>query len=424
METIFCLAVALTAGLLMSRLSKLLGLPAVTAYLVTGIVIGPYGLGRLGIAGLGFNSLDQLESYKLISEMALGFIAFAIGDEFRLDQLKKNGKPTIVIGIAQAITTVIIVDVILLILHLIIGDKLPIPVAITLGAIATATAPATTLMVVRQYKAKGKMTELLMPIVALDDAVGLIVFAASFGVARAMLHGTFDLISILVEPIIEIVASLSLGAVMGYIFTHVVRFFHSNSKRLCVSIAFVMLTIAFAMMKFEVFGIHISFSSLLTCMMLGSVFCNVCDFSEEIMGKTDRWTMPLFILFFVVSGAELQLSVFSDVVIVGIGLTYVLSRALGKCFGAWWSAKAVKCEEGVCKYLGITLLPQEGVALGMTVTAVAYLGEQGQLVRTITLFAVLIYELVAPLLTKVALIKSGDIVPKESAKPATVQNGN
>ncbi|MBQ6569414.1 MAG: cation:proton antiporter [Clostridia bacterium] len=416
METLFCLSVALMAGLLMSRISKLLGLPAVTAYLVTGIIIGPYGLGKLGISGLGFNSLDQLEHYKLISEAALGFIAFAIGDEFRVSQLKRDGKQTVIVGIAQAVTATVVVDIVLLLIHLAIGNRLPVPAAITLGAIATATAPATTLMVVRQYKAKGRLTDLLMPIVALDDAVGLIIFAASFGVARAMMSGSFDLVSILVEPVLEIVASLLLGAVMGYLFTVVVRLFHSNSKRLCVSVAFVLLTIALAMLKLKIGSVTVGFSSLLVCMMLSCVFCNLCDFSEEIMGKVDRWTMPLFILFFVVSGAQLQLGVFGDIIIVLIGAAYVLSRAFGKCFGAWWSAKVSGCEPNVCRYLGFTLLPQEGVALGMTIAAVNYMGEQGQLVRTITLFAVLCYELTAPLITKIALTKSGNIVPKQQTQ--------
>lgn len=417
MDILLRLAFALLAGLLASRVTKKLGLPAVTAYLVSGIIIGPYCLGRLGITGVGFSSAEQIDSYKLISELALGFIAFAIGNEFRLSQLKRDGKPTIIIGIAQALTATLLVDAALIGLHFLLRDKLSIPAAITLGAIATATAPATTLMVVRQYKAKGRLTDLLLPIVALDDAVGLIVFAVSFGVARAMTSGSFDLTSIIAEPLIEIAASLLLGAVMGVIFTFIVRFFHSNSKRLCVSVAFVMLTIALAMLEFDVGGVHISFSSLLVCMMLGSVFCNVCDFSEEIMGKTDRWTMPLFILFFVLSGAELQLNVFSDLAIVAIGLLYVVVRAFGKCFGAWWSAKATGCDSKLCRYLGVTLLPQEGVALGMTIAAVTHLGEDGRLVRTITLFAVLIYELVAPLLTKVALTRAGEIIPKSGDQP-------
>ena len=416
METLLSISLALAAGLLVSRITKKLGLPAVTAYLVAGILIGPYVLGRIGVDGLGFTSLEQVKSLDILSEVALGFIAFAIGNEFRLSQLKQTGKQATVIAFVQALVATIFVDIALIGLHFILGDKLPLPVAITLGAIATATAPAATLMVVRQYKAKGPLTDILLPIVALDDAIGLVVFAISFGIARAIENGHFDLISIIVEPLLEIVLSLVLGALAGALLTFIERFFHSNTKRLCISITFVMLTVALSMMHFDIGGVHIGFSSLLVCMMLGTIFCNLCDYSEEIMGKTDRWTAPLFVLFFVLSGAELELGVFTDLAIVGIGLVYILTRSAGKYLGARWSAKGVHCDESISKYLGVTLLPQAGVALGMSITAAQQLPEGGALVRNISLFAVLVYELIGPLLTKIALTKAGDIVPKTEKK--------
>ena len=420
METLLCLSIALAAGLLVSRVSKKLGLPSVTAYLVAGILIGPYGLGLLGIKGLGFISLEDVESYSLISQVALGFIAFAIGNEFRLPQLKKIGRQATIIAFAQALTATLLVDAALIGLYFLAPDIMPMPVAITLGAVATATAPAATLMVVRQYKAKGELTDLLLPIVALDDAIGLMVFAVSFGIARALSSGAVDVISIIVNPIIEIVASLLLGLVMGLIFNFAERLFESNSKRLAMSITFVMLTVALSMLKFDiptaVGTVKIGFSSLLVCMMLGTVFCNLSDFSEEIMGKTDRWTVPLFALFFVISGAELELSVFSSLAIVGIGVLYIVARSLGKYFGSFFSAKLAGCKPNICKYLGITLLPQAGVALGMTITAAEELPEHGSMIRNIVLFAVLVYELVGPLLTKIALTKAGDIVPKTEKK--------
>jgi len=292
-------------------------------------------------------------------------------------------------------------------------DKLPLSVAIVLGAIATATAPAATLMVVKQYKAKGKLTDLLLPIVALDDAVGLVVFAISFGIAKALTHGAVNIQSIILEPVLEVVLSLVLGFVVGVVFSMVEKYFKSNSKRLSLSITFVLMTVSLSMLKFEVGGIHIGFSSLLVCMMLGTVFCNMCDFSEEIMEKTDKWTAPLYILFFVLSGAELELSVFTDIAIVGIGVVYIIARSAGKISGAAVSAKMMKCEPNIVKYLGITLLPQAGVALGMSLTAANELGAEGAIIRNIALFAVLIYELVGPMMTKVALTKSGDIVPKD-----------
>ena len=413
METLLSISIALCAGLLVSRFVKPLKMPAVTGYLIAGILIGPYCLGRLGIAGLGFPSMTEVKALSLFNDVALGFIAFAIGNEFRLSQLKHTGRQATVIGIIQALVAALLVDVVLIALHeFVLGERLPLADAITLGAIATATAPAATLMVVRQYKAKGKLTDLLLPIVALDDAVGLIVFSISFGIAKALNLGMFDLTSILLEPILEIIASLLLGLIMGIIFSAVEKYFKSNSKRLSLSITFVILTVALSMMEFHIGTVKVGFSSLLVCMMLGTVFCNVCDFSEEIMGKTDRWTAPLFILFFVLSGAELELSVLGNLAIVGIGLAYIVTRSIGKYFGAYISAKAVHCEPLIQRYLGITLLPQAGVALGMSVTVAQTLGEGGQMVRNIVLFGVLIYELVGPTLTRIALTKSGDITPR------------
>ena len=411
MATLLSLSISVLVGLLLSRLAKLAKLPAVTAYLVAGILVGPFCLGAFGVEGLGFTSLEQVDSFSLLCDVALGFIAFSIGNEFRLSQLKQIGKQATIIGIFQAVITTVIVDIALIIFHLLFPQVLSLPAAIVLGAVASATAPAATLMVVKQYKAKGKLTDILLPVVALDDAVGLVLFAISFGIAKALGAGSPDVISVLVEPLLEVILSLGLGFIMGQLFTFVEQFFHSRSKRLSVSIVFVFLTIALSMLKFEVFGVHIGFSSLLVCMMLGTVFCNECDFSEELMERVDRWTAPLFILFFVLSGAELDLSVFSNGLIVVVGIVYILARSLGKYTGAYASAKMVNCDKNIVNYLGITLLPQAGVALGMAAKAVE-LGADGLIVANITLFAVLIYELIGPALTKMALLKSGDINPE------------
>ena len=412
MQALLSLSIALLAGLILSRLAKLLQLPAVTAYLVAGILVGPYVLGSFGAAGIGFISHTDIDSYAILSDVALGFIAFSIGNEFRLSQLKKIGRKATVIGIFQAVFTTLLVDAALIGLHFLMPDKLSLSAAIVLGAIASATAPAATLMVVKQYKAKGPVTDILLPVVALDDAVGLVLFAISFGVARGLLPGgTVSIASIVLEPIIEVVLSLLLGFAMGTLFTFCERFFHSNSKRLSMSVCFVFLTVAISMLKFEIAGIHIAFSSLLVCMMLGTVFCNACDFSEELMGRVDRWSAPLLVLFFVISGAELELSVFMDYAIIIIGVVYIAFRSLGKYYGASMSARMTNCEPNIVKYLGITLLPQAGVALGMALKAEA-LGADGIVIANITLFAVLIYELVGPMLTKIALTKAGDIKPE------------
>lgn len=420
MQTLLTLSIAMFAGLMLSRLAKVLKLPAVTAYLVAGILVGPYVLGQLGVPGLGFISMADVKSYSIIADVALGFIAFAIGNEFRLGQLKKTGKQATVIGIVQAVVATLLVDAVLIGIHLAMPDKLPLPAAIVLGAVASATAPAATLMVVRQYKAKGPLTDILLPIVALDDAVGLVLFAVSFGISKALISGRVDILSVLVEPILEVVLSLALGLVMGFLFTFFERFFHSRSKRLSMSVAFVFVTVALSMLKFEIGGIHIGFSSLLVCMMLGTIFCNICDFSAELMDRLDRWTAPLLILFFVISGAELELSVFTDVMIVLIGLVYILARSAGKYSGAFLSAKAVGCDKNIVKYLGITLLPQAGVALGMAIKAKAELGEHGAIIANITLFAVLIYELIGPMLTKISLQKAGEISPEGRTSARTL----
>jgi len=281
-----------------------------------------------------------------------------------------------------------------------------------MGAIASATAPAATLMVVRQYKAKGPVTDVLLPVVALDDAVGLVLFSVSFGVAKALVAGQVSILAIIVEPIIEVVLSIGLGALMGYVFTFFERFFHSRSKRLAMSVAFVLLTVSISMLEFRIGQVHFKFSSLLTCMMLGTIFCNICDFSEQLMDRLDRWTAPIFILFFVISGAELNLLVLTDGIVVLIGLVYIIFRCLGKYYGASMSARFAKSEKNIVKYLGITLFPQAGVALGMAIMAAELGGTIGAIVQNLTLFSVLIYEIVGPFLTKLALTKAGEINPE------------
>ena len=401
------LSIALLAGLLLSRLAKVVKLPAVTAYLISGVLIGPFVLGAIGVPGIGI-AAKQLEGFGLIADLALGFIAFSMGNEFRLAQLKKIGKQAMIIGILQALITTVVVDVALIALHFAMPNVLSIPAAIVLASVATATAPAATLMVVKQYKAKGPVTDILLPVVALDDAVGLVIFAISFGIARSMGTAGVSPLAIILEPLLEILLSLLLGFVMGLLFTLCERFFHSRSKRMAVSVTFVMLTVALSSLKFEIGGIHIAFSSLLACMMLGTVFCNICEVSEELMERADRWTTPVLILFFVISGAELDLSVFAQWGVVVVGLVYIVARSLGKYYGAGISARMTKCDPMIVKYLGITLLPQAGVALGMAIKAIE-LGPDGAIVRNITLFAVLIYEIVGPFLTKLALTKAGDI---------------
>ena len=418
--SLICLAFAMIGGLMMSRLTKLFHLPAVTAYLVAGLLMGPFVLGAIGLPGLGFNSLEQVHGLSIVTQTALGFIAFTIGNEFRLSQLKATGKAAITIGILQAVITTALVDIVLICLHFMFPDVISIPSALILGAIASATAPAATLMVVRQYKADGPLTKLLMLVVAIDDAVGLLLFSASFGVATALSAGQISVIGVVVEPILEIVLSLVLGALMGFLLNWVEQFFHSRSKRLTISIAFVMLTVGLSMLKFEIGGIHCGFSLLLVCMMTGTIFCNICSTSEELMGRVEGWTMPLNILFFVISGAELDLAVVANPITLLIGVIYIISRSAGKYYGSVSSCLITKQTKPITKNLGITLLPQAGVALGMAMTAASLPG--GELTRNVVLFAVLIYELVGPTLTKRSLLAVGEIKP-EGRKSHRTPNG-
>ena len=404
------LAAALIGGLLLSRLAKRLNLPAVTAYLVAGLILGPFLLGALNIPGLGFNSVAQVEELSVLTQMALGFIAFAMGNEFRLSQLKTFGSRAIAIGILQAVITTVVVDLVLILVHLLFPYVISVPAAITLGAIASATAPAATLMVVRQYKADGPLTKLLMLVVAIDDAIGLLLFSVSFGIAITMSSADASVLSMVVEPILEILFSVILGGIMGYLLNLVERFFHSRSKRMAVSVAFVLLTVGLSMLDFHIGPVHCGFSLLLVCMMTGTVFCNVCTTSEELMSRVDGWTVPLNILFFVISGAELDLRILVNPVTLILGVIYILARSAGKCVGANLSCRMTKCSKTITDNLGITLLPQAGVALGMALTAATL--PDGALVRNVVLFAVLVYELVGPAMTRRALMKAGEIDPE------------
>lgn len=412
MEILLMIAVALFAGLMMTRIMNIFRLPDVTAYLIAGVLIGPCVLGKLGVPGLGFTDFESVDQLGLLSDVALGFIAFAIGHEFSLSALKQTGRQAIIIGILQAVITTVVVDIVLVGIHMINPKILSIPAAITLGAIAAATAPAATLMVVRQYKAHGPVTDVLLPVVALDDAVGLAVFAVSFGAAQSMQNATSDVLSLIIEPLFEIVFSLALGALVGFILSKIEKYFHSNRNRIALITGSLILTVALSQITFNIGRFHVGFSSLLVCMMLGTIFCNVCPLSDELMNSADKWSNPILILFFVLSGAALQFEVFASVSVIIIGVVYILSRSFGKYFGAKISANIAKSPEMVKKYLGITLLPQAGVALGMCTTASRVLGEDGNLIRNIILFAVLVYELIGPSLTKMALTKAGDITEK------------
>ena len=416
------LSFSILSGLIMSRAAKMVNLPSVTAYLVAGLLIGPFVLGRAGIRGIGFSTMEEVNSFSIISQAALGFIAFEIGNEFRLKDLKTMGRSAITVGILQAVITTIVVDIALLSLHFLFPSLISMSSAITLGAIAAATAPAATLMVVKQYKAQGPMTKLLLMVVAIDDAVGLVLFSLSFGMATAMETGAISITGVLVEPLVELVLSILLGVLGGVGLNVLEKYFHSRSKRMSLAVAFVMMTVGVSMLTWKVGGVKCGFSLLLVCMVEGTVFCNINETSQELMDRVDRWTGPLNMLFFVLSGAELDLSVLSNPMVLFIGLVFIAFRSLGKISGAYLSCRMEKTSPIIQKYLGITLLPQAGVALGMALTARNL--SDGEVVGNVVLFAVLLYELFGPTLTKWALLKAGEISIEGKKSARTPNSGD
>ena len=416
------LSFSILSGLIMSRAAKIVNLPSVTAYLVAGLLIGPFVLGRAGIRGIGFSTMEEVNSFSIISQAALGFIAFEIGNEFRLKELKTMGRSAITVGILQAVITTIVVDIALLSLHFLFPSLISMSSAITLGAIAAATAPAATLMVVKQYKAQGPMTKLLLMVLAIDDAVGLVLFSLSFGMATAMETGAISITGVLVEPLVELVLSILLGVLGGVGLNVLEKYFHSRSKRMSLAVAFVMMTVGVSMLTWKVGGVKCGFSLLLVCMVEGTVFCNINETSQELMDRVDRWTGPLNMLFFVLSGAELDLSVLSNPMVLFIGLVFIAFRSLGKISGAYLSCRMEKTSPIIQKYLGITLLPQAGVALGMALTARNL--ADGEVVGNVVLFAVLLYELFGPTLTKWALLKAGEISIEGKKSARTPNSGD
>ena len=392
MNILLVVAIALMGGLLLSRLATLIKLPNVTAFLIAGLVIGPCVSGLI--------SAESLHSLTVISNAALGFIAFSIGGEFKLSHLKKIGKAPLTITVAQGVATALFIDAGLILLGF------DVPTALLLGAIGLATAPAATLMVVRQYKADGPVTKMLLPVVAMDDALGLMVYSVSASVAQALLGGSMTVGSMIMAPLIEIVGSLALGVGLGLVLTYLSNFFRSRGNKLALTIACVLAGVALC----DVWHL----SSLLVCMMIGAVVINLSNSSRVIMEQTDRFTPPMFLLFFVLSGAELDLSVLPVVGVLGI--LYVVLRSLGKCLGTTVGAMMVKADKNIRHYLGFTLLPQAGVAIGMAQLTVSRFPELGAKINTVVLAGVLVFELFGPIITKWALSRAGEIPGAKKAK--------
>lgn len=395
MQIILCLAAAMICGLLLTRVVKPVHLPNVTGYLIAGLIIGPYCLGI-------FQESDAAVT-DVLTDVALGFIAFSIGGEFRISNIKQIGTSSITITFFQACLATLLVDAALL------ACGFPAPLSLTLGAIAAATAPAATLMVVRQYHAKGEVTSTLLPVVAMDDAVGLMLFSISQALAS---NAALTVTSMLLQPLLEIVLSLAVGAGIGLLIALAMRFFHSKVNRISVAVAAVLLGSALASIW--------NLSSLLLCMAIGAVLVNLRKDADELLEITDAWTPPLFMLFFVLSGAELDLAVVPTVGLLGV--VYMVARSLGKYFGSFLGATIAKSSPNIRKYLGLTLLPQAGVAIGMAQVALNALPEYGTQIQAVVLTATLIYELIGPVITKLALTAAGEIQDSKKSKAKTEQS--
>lgn len=386
MEAFYYLAIVLLCGLIAGKLVNFVKLPNVTGYLIGGLLIGPSFLNLVTSSGI--------ESLSFVSSVALGFIAFSIGGEFKTSYFKRVGLTPIIIAILESVMAVIFVT------GALIACGFDTALSIMLGAIAAATAPAATIMVIKQYKAKGPVTETLLSVVALDDAVALICFGIATAIAQMINNpGQANLILSIMDPIMEIVQSLLVGGILGFLFVIPLRFFKDEDSQQTLIYAFILLALFIAKRG--------GFSDLLTCMMMGAVFANLSNKSDRVMSICDRITPPIFVAFFVLSGADLNVSILPSIGLMGI--VYVVVRVIGKIFGAWLGARISKADKNIQKYLGFALTPQAGVAIGLTVVAKTVVPEYATQIRAVILCGTLIYELIGPSVSKWALKKSGEI---------------
>ena len=419
------IAVLLLAALLSTRLMKIIKLPNVTGYLITGIIMGPFVFGLLfnNFSYEGINEsviFTYVNQISWVSTIALGFIAFSIGTSFRFTVLKAVGKRVLIITVLEALFASI--SVILALFIAFLFNQISLSLVLTLGAIASATAPAATLMVIKQYNAKGPLVDTLLPVVALDDAAAIILFSILFQIAKTLAGGgDFSIYLMIVKPIIEISISLGIGAIIGFFISWMNRFFKSRNNRLIWCIFSVFTATGFYMLfKYPQLG-GFELSSLLMCMVAGLIYTNMRKDSSRTLDVLDRFTSPIYMMFFVISGASLDLTIFFDskaLVVLGIAGVYVIFRMVGKWLGAFIGASVTHCEPQVKKYLGFTLAPQAGVAIGLATTAnnIFSLNENtkeiGAFIIACVLTSTLIYELIGPLISKFALTKAGEIVPE------------
>lgn len=388
MHGLYYVGIIILAGMILAKIAGKFKLPDVTGYLIAGIIIGP--------SVLNLVPRDVGASLAIISEAALGFIAYSIGSEINFKELKKVGRTLIIITLCEALLPVALVS-----LSMIYIFKQSVSFSIVIGAIAAATAPAATIMIVRQYKAKGPVVDTLLPVVAMDDGVAIIAFGIAFTVAKNLLSSTgqFSLVQALFLPIWEIVLALLIGFIIGLILCYFIPKVKGEDELLSAVIISIFISIGIAL--------FFNVSTLLVCMMIGITVSNLSRNSIRALTIVNRVTPPIFIAFFTLSGIELDLGILRYAGALGIG--YVVVRAIGKTLGAYIGARITNSSEMVQKYLGITLLPQAGVAIGLSMIAQSVMPELGSTIRTIILASTVIYELIGPVAAKTALIKAGEI---------------
>lgn len=387
MDLLLKISIVLFVGVIGGRLAKYLKLPNVTGYLVAGLFIGASFLGTI--------TEQDMASFSIVNEVALAAIAFSIGSEFVLNDMLKVGSSILIITIAEAIGAVILVFIVTY-----YGFNQSFAFSIVIASMSAATAPAATMMVIRQYKAHGPLTRTILPVVAIDDAVGIMLFGLAMSLAKISIDSTsHSFLQMISAPIIEILGSLLLGFLLGVILTFVANRARSKEELLSTVLASIAASTGLANL--------LNLSPLLTCMMLGATLVNLMHNSNRVFTLITDFTPPIYLLFFTLAGASLDLGILAQVGALGVG--YVIARATGKILGAFLGAKAVNADDAVVKYLGLSLLPQGGVSIGLSIIVKQELPQFAAAITTVILFSVLVYEILGPILAKIAIEKAGEV---------------
>lgn len=387
MNVMLKLAIVIAFGTIGARIARKFNMPNVTGYLILGLILGP--------SFLKVVTVSDMDVINFVNELALACIAFSIGGEFLISDIKKIGKDIFIITLGEVIGVLLLV---FLIMFFVLGKSFAF--SIIMAAMSASTAPAGTILVMRQYRAYGPLTKTILPITALDDALGIMVFGLAISLAKiSMGFEKISFIKMIVGPIFQILVSLFLGLIIGIILSYIVNKVKNKDELLIIILCFIIGATGFSA--------HINLSPLLTNMMLGAVVINESAKAKKIFKSVNDFTPPINLLFFTLAGASLDLSILAS--IGSLGIIYVLSRALGKILGASLGAIKVGADEVIKKYLGIALLPQGGVAIGLSMIVSQEIPQFSSEIITLILFSVLVFEISGPILAKFAITKAGEV---------------